>query len=196
MATADAASDGINGRSDLSNVGADVAMNAPVNVLPASLAELYRRQREALLAEFPDIDETTLADTLEGNSMLPEIIAGLVRAAREDDATVAALKSMIGDMQERKGRMERRAEKRRDMAFHLMDAAGIGKLEQPDFSASLRRNPAKVIITDEATIPDKFCRVSRLPNINDIREALKNNVVIPGATLSNGSGYSLSIRVK
>ena len=57
-------------------------MNAPTNILPSSLAELYRRQREALLIEHPDIDPVTLADTLEGMSLLPDIIAGLIRAAR------------------------------------------------------------------------------------------------------------------
>lgn len=169
-------------------------MNAP-NILPTALAELYRRQREILLAEHPDIDPVTLADTLEGVSYLPDILAGMVRAAREDDATASALKSMISDMQERKSRIERRADKRRDMVFTLMDAAGMERLDQPDFGLSVRNNPAKVIITDEAVIPDQYCRISRLPNLNDIRAALKNNISIPGVSLGNG-GRSIAVRVK
>lgn len=162
---------------------------------PFSLSELYRRQREAILAEYPEIDETTLADTLEGNSMLPDILAGIIRAARERDAQALALKSMMADMGERKARFERGADKLRETAFLLMDAAGIGKIDRPDFTASLRNNPPRVIVTDEAVIPDTYCRVSRLPNLNDIRAALKDNIAIPGVSLGNG-GRSLAVRTK
>lgn len=168
-------------------------MNAPI--LPNALAELWRRQREAILVEYPDIDETTLADTLDGNSMLPDMLAGMVRIARERDAQALALKSMIGDMQERKARFERGAERLREAVFLLMEQAGIPKIERPDFSASIRNNPARVIITDEATVPDQYCRISRLPNLNDIRAALKDNIAIPGVTLGNG-GRSIAVRVK
>lgn len=165
------------------------------DLTPFALAELYRRYREQLLADHPDIDPETLADTLEGISMLPEIIAKLVRSSREDEAQALALKSMIADMQERKARFERRAEKRMDMVLALMDAAGMKKHEEPDFTVSLKANPARVVVSDDAQIPDAYCRISRLPNLNDIRAALKNNVIIPGASLSNG-GIGLSLRVK
>lgn len=169
-------------------------MNSP-HILPSSLAELYRRMREALLVEHPDIDPVTLADTLEGSSMLPDILAGLIRAAREDEAMSDALAGMVKDMQERKARLQHRADRRRDMVQALMEHAGLHNLVQPDFTVSIRNNPPKVIFTDEPAIPDEYCRISRLPNINDIRAALKNNIVIAGVSLGNG-GQSLSIRVK
>ena len=165
------------------------------DLAPFALAELYRRYREALLDEYPDIDETTLADTIEGISMLPEIIATLVRSAQDDKTLADALKARIADMQERKGRFERRADKRMDMVLALMEAAGMRKHEEPDFTVSLRSNPPKVIVADEAEIPDQYCRISRLPNLNDIRAALKDNIVIPGVSLSNG-GLGLQLRTK
>lgn len=168
------------------------AMN---ELAPFALAELYRRHREALLTEYPDIDEATLADTLEGSSMLPDVIARLIRTARERDAHAEALKSMISDMQERKARFERGADRIRDMVLALMDAAGMKKHEEPDFTVSLRNNPPKVIISDEAELPDRYFKISRIPILTDIRSDLKNNIVIPGVSLSNG-GVGLSLRVK
>ena len=165
------------------------------DLAPFALADLSRRQREALLDEYPDIDETTLADTLEGASMLPEIIAALVRSAQDDKTLAEALKARISDMQERKGRFERRADKRMEIVLSLMEAAGMKKHEEPDFTVSLRNNPPKVVVADEAVIPDQFCRIARYPNLNDIRAALKNNIVIPGVSLSNG-GVGLAVRVK
>lgn len=162
---------------------------------PFALAELYSRYRTMLLAEHPEIDPDTLADTMEGINNLPDIITNLVRASREDEASAAALKSMIDDMQERKARFEKRADKRRDMVRALMEAAELPKVERPDFTVSLRNNPPRVVITDDAVVPDQYCRISRLPNLNEIRSALKNNVIIPGASLSNG-GVGISTRWK
>ena len=42
--------------------------------------------RERLESEFPDADEETLRDTLEGLSNLPEMIGAVVRSELEDRA--------------------------------------------------------------------------------------------------------------
>ncbi|HRI98855.1 MAG TPA: hypothetical protein PLZ93_24730, partial [Nocardioides sp.] len=46
--------------------------------------------REQLLAQIPDLDEETLADTLEGLSDLPQMLGEIVRSALEDEALAAA----------------------------------------------------------------------------------------------------------
>src|SRR6202049_563081 len=73
-----------------------------------NLAE-YQYLRERLKADFPDADEPTLGDTLEGLSTLPEALAAVVRSYLDDLALAAALGLRIGDMQERLGRIEQRA---------------------------------------------------------------------------------------
>ena len=62
--------------------------------------------RERLEAEFPNADEETLLDTLEGLTKLPDMLAEVLRSQLDDPVFVAALKVRIGDMQVRAGRMQ------------------------------------------------------------------------------------------
>jgi hypothetical protein len=165
-------------------------------MLPAAIAQEYLRQREALLQAFPELaeDEATLRDTLEGISHAPDLIATFIRDARSDEAMAEALKAMIGDMVIRKERFVYRAERRRLAAQRLMDACELRKIEMPDFTASVRSVPSKVVIDDEAALPDTLCRTIRQPDKAAIREALAMGAVT-GAHLTNGS-ETLTIRVK
>ncbi len=162
----------------------------------ATFVAEYQRQRDALLAEFPELveDETALADTLEGMTYAPDLIAQIIRAAREDEAMAEAVGGMARDMNERKQRIAYRANRRREAALAIMSALELRKLEFPDFTASIRNVPPKVEIADEAALPDSLCKFSRLPDKAAIKEALAAGEV-PGAYLSNG-GASLSIRSK
>ncbi len=72
------------------------------------LHELAHHQyfREQLAAQFPDADEETLLDTLEGMTNLNEMIAEVVRSRLDDISLGAALRARIADMQERLSRFE------------------------------------------------------------------------------------------
>ena len=71
--------------------------------------------REKLQLEFPEADEDTLRDTLEGLSSLPEALAALTRSYLDDLSLAAALGMRIDDMQERLSRIELRADKKREL---------------------------------------------------------------------------------
>jgi len=155
----------------------------------AALVEQYRRLRADLLAEYPELieDGATLSDTLEGETDLPDVLARIIRDARRDEAMADGLGTLIKDEQDRKSRLTARAEKRRRIAQALMDAVEMGKLEQPDFVASIRSVPPKVEITDEAALPETFVKIVRSPDKTAIKDALKRGEQVPGAVLGNGS---------
>ena len=125
----------------------------------------FRAIRERLKAQDPDLDEETLADTVEGLTNLHEIIAAIIRSALSDEVLVAGLKGRIGQIQERLGRLEDRACKRRQIAKDVMVESEIKKITAPDFTVSIRPGSASLVVVDEAVIPQAFWE-PREPRLN------------------------------
>ena len=75
----------------------------------------YQTIRQRILALEADIDDTTLADTVEGLTDLNEVVAAVVRSALVDEAMVDGLKGHILTLQERLRRISERAGERRRM---------------------------------------------------------------------------------
>lgn len=153
--------------------------------------------RDQLRVQFPDIDDQTLADTLEGISDLDQAIIALMRSADDDDMLCDGIDARIKELLERKGRLAERVTAKRDIVCRTMERAELPKIEAPDFTISLRRTPTKVVIVEEAQIPNEYMRekVEVSPDRSKIRDALEANKPVPGAALSNG-GYGLTIRRK
>ena len=156
----------------------------------------YLALRERLLAAEPDLDEQTLADTIEGLTDLHEIVAAIVRSAIVDEALSEGLRGRIGEMQARLGRLEDRASKRRQIARDVMVEAQIKTITAPDLTISVRPGSPSLVVTDEAAIPANYW-VAREPRLD--RQALtadlKRDLTIPGACLKNPEPV-LSVRVK
>jgi hypothetical protein len=155
----------------------------------------YRLVKE-LLTDYPDLDEETLADTLEGITDLHEMIAAVIRSALVDEALQAGLRFRIDDMKERLSRLELRAAKKRQLALEAMTEAGLSKLEQPDFTASARAGSPALVVIAEDRIPEAFW-LPQPPKLD--RQAmlgeLKRGIEIPGAQMSNPKPV-LSVRTK
>jgi len=152
--------------------------------------------RERLLADYPNIDEETLCDTLEGITDLNEMIAAVIRSALVDEALQSGLRTRLADMKSRLSRLEERGSKKRQLAFEAMTEAGLKKLEQPDFTASTRAGLPALVVLEEDLIPEGYW-VPQSPKLDrqSLLTDLKRAGHIPGTELSNPKPI-LSVRTK
>ncbi len=146
----------------------------------------YQALRGRLLNEWPELDEETLADSLEGITDLHEMIAAVIRSALVDEALHAGLRFRLDDMRERMSRLEVRAAKKRRLALEAMSEVGFTKLEQPDFTASTRAGSPTLIVIAEDKIPNTYwlpqpTKLDRQTILGELRRGGE----IPGAQLSN-----------
>lgn len=152
--------------------------------------------RAELLVMFAGIDDETLRDTLEGLSSLPEALSAVIRTYLDDLSVAAALGMRISDMQERLGRFEARAEKKRALVTQVMERAALKKLQEPDFTVSLRAVPAGLVVCDETAIPADYWK-PQPPKLDrkGLLATLTAGQTIPGAALGNG-GTTISVRTR
>ena len=126
-------------------------------------ATTYRAIRDRIRAQDPQIDEQTLADTVEGLTDVHEILAAIVRAALADEALAPGLKCRISDMQGRLDRLQDRAAKRRQIAKDAMVELDLKKLDAPDFTASIRPGMPALVVLNEDAVPEDLLGARRAP---------------------------------
>ena len=167
-------------------------MNNPIR----TEAHNYQALRQRLVAEFPDIDDETLHDTLEGLSDLEEMLAALISSYLDDRYSATALDQRVKDMQERLSRYQARAEKKKELAREVMEFAGVRKLRRPEFTVSLSRRAPGLVVRDEGAVPAAYW-VPQPPRLDrqKLKQALKEGQQVSGAMLDNG-GVSVAVRVK
>ncbi len=157
----------------------------------------YRTIRERIVALADnDIDETTLADTIEGLSDFNEIAAEVVRSALLDEAMADGLSQYIDRLQGRLRGLTERARARRLIVRDAMAEISLHKVVAPDLTFFLRASAPSLVVTDEQAIPEPYWvqqkpKLDRIQLIND----LKRDVLVPGATLSNPEPV-LSVRIR
>jgi hypothetical protein len=164
-----------------------------------ALPSLYRlaeqhRELETLGAD-EELDETTLQairDTLDGLSGDIEAKAASVAAVylNMQAYSKAALEASKA-LKERAARIDRRADALRQYMHAAMEAAGLTKVECPEFTVSIRKNPPAVQIAAEADLGDEWLVFLEppppIPDKRKILQALKDGATIPGCSLTQGT---------
>ena len=156
----------------------------------------YRSIRDRIRAQDPQIDEQTLADTVEGLTDLHEIVQAIIRAALSDEALILGLKCRISDMQGRLDRLQDRASKRRQIAKDVMVELDLKKLNAPDFTASIREGIPSLMVINEDDVPSSYWQPSE-PRLNrqELAYELKQGAEIAGVALSDPEPV-LSVRTR
>ena len=159
-------------------------------------AIIYRSIRDRIRAEDPNIDERTLADTVEGLTDLHEIVTAIIRSALADEALASGLKARIAEMQDRLDRLADRSSKRRQIAKDVMVELDLKKITAPDFSVSIRPGLPALMVIDEAAVPSIYWQPSA-PRLKrqELLSELKGGVEVEGVALSNPEPV-LSVRVR
>src|SRR5262245_57117875 len=159
-------------------------------------ATTYCAIRHRIRTQEAQIDEQTLADTVEGLTELHDILGAIIRAALDDQALATGLEGRIGEMEARRDRLQDRATKRRQIAKEVMVELDLKKLAAPDFTASIRPGTPALMVINEAAVPTIYWE-PREPRLNrqELANDLKQGAEIAGVVLSNPEPV-LSVRTK
>ncbi len=160
---------------------------------------LHEQMKVDFKALWPEADDETLLDTLEGETDLVELIVAVLESAENDKAMAAHIGERIKELNERSARFEKRAETKRKVVQMAMERSGRSKIEAPAFTVSLKALPQSLIVLAAEKIPDAYMAQPepppKRPDRRAILEALKAGTAVEGCTLSNG-GQSLAVRKK
>lgn len=160
-----------------------------------TLYQIASEYRDAAntLAEL-DIDEQTLADTLE--SISGDLTAKSQNVAfviRNIESSVEQINVAVEHMKARAQALGKRADRIREYLLQNMLMAGVQKIECPYFKLSVRENPPKVIVDDERQIPMAYMTdppppppPAPKPDKKLIAQALKDGHDVPGCRLERG----------
>jgi hypothetical protein len=161
-------------------------MNAPARAHAPYIAEVeIGRQLVSLIEAQIPRDDPHFDEIVASECDVVDRMKRLIRAAREKEVMVKAMREMEHDLKERRTRFEEAALTLRAQVVWGMSELGLKRLVAPDFNVSLSPGKPSVKVLNEALLPDELCRVRREPSLTAIREHLEGGGLLEGATLGN-----------
>lgn len=151
---------------------------------------------KAIAPECWDEDEDTLLnDMLAAETNLMEFLQ-VVEDRRQHALTMAgALATRIAEHEIRQKRYETQEQQLRKLALSLMQQAGLTRAELPEATYSIRKGWPRVVVVDEAAVPDELCKIERKPDKTKIREFI-NGGELPNWAVREIGADSIAIRTK
>lgn len=157
-------------------------MNAP-------LYQLVDQYRHLQVLEDPELPEEAVRDTLEGlEGEITVKAANVARFIANQESFAEAVEEAAKAMSERAKRLQRRAENIRQYLLVQMQAAGLERIECPEFTVAVRKNPPSVVVDSVGELPSEYFAPpppppEPRPDKKAIAAALKAGAAVPGARL-------------
>lgn len=148
-----------------------------------------------LRQEIGEDDHDRLLLALDSETDVIDLLRRVVRASIEADSQADAAETRIRDLTARRDRFRARKEAARGLAFAMLEALGLSRLDDPEFTVSVGKPRQKVLVTDPDALPDAFVRITRAPDVAAINAAVKAGQVPDGVEVANGMP-SLIVRTK
>ena len=139
--------------------------------------------------EASDLDEQTIADTLEAESFdFEEKCKAVAYVIKEFAAKEELLTGAIDEMVFRKNVIKNKVNSLQSYLLDCMKLAGVAKVPGVEFDISVRKNPPSVEVYESGLIPEQYWKVPEpapaTVNKKLVMEALKEGREIPGARIS------------
>lgn len=138
--------------------------------------------------EASDLDEQTIADTIEAESFDFEkkcLATGYI--VKEFEGKILALENAYDEMWQRKVRFENGRKNLLKYLQTCMTIAGVKKVEGLEFDVAIRKNPQAVQVIDDGLVPEAYWKIPEpQPAKLDKRQLLKDlkdGKIIPGCQL-------------
>lgn len=157
--------------------------------MSTTLYQLVADYRHLQTLEDPELPEDVVRDTLEG--LEGEITVKATNVARfiaNQEAFADAVEEAARAMAERAKRLRRRADHIRQYLLAQMQASGIERIEAPEFTLAIRKNPPSVIVDSVGELPDEYLAPpppppEPRPDKKLIAAAIRAGTPVPGAHL-------------
>ena len=146
------------------------------------------------MAEDPDVDLQTIADTMEAiGGEIEDKADGYARVMKQIEANAAGIKAEIDRLTARKTSMENNVKRMKETLQAAMEATGKKKFKTALFSFEIQKNPASLKIDDPDAVPENFL-IPQPPKVDSaaIKDALKAGAMYNFAHIEQGE--SLRIR--
>ena len=156
-----------------------------------SLFNISAQYQDALMVlTDSDLPDEAIEDTLEGiKGELMDKGKNVAAFVRNIEADADAIDAAVKMMQARAKVIRNKATRIRSYLHVNLEASGITEISCPYFQIKVKKNPPKVLLTDEDAIPDEFKAEVITVKIDKtaIKKAIQADEDVPGACLEQGT---------
>jgi hypothetical protein len=165
---------------------------------PAAVERAMSAAMSLIASLGDDAEDTLKLDMLEGETDALEIVRRLIRAALDAESMAEAAKRRVNDLEARRDRFYQRAEQARETVKQMLDALGVNRVVDSEFTVSLKMGPPKVLVTEPEKLADEFWRIQTTRTVDKplVKAAIDAGRAVEGAVLSNGGQPVLQVRTK